>query len=202
MGTSDTSNKLKSAHSRARNPNRPKRDIASEVKQMEVMLSSVKMGRPTKLTEAIVQKLKQAFAIDATVEEACFYAGIKKQTYYNWRNAQPELFDDLEALRATPVLAARQTIAAASKNDVNTAKWLLERKRKTEYTARIEQTGANGAALPQPILALVNQAKANTDTKDDVIDGEIVDDSSQKDGLTLPTQSESSSRNIMEDIND
>lgn len=51
------------------------------------------MARPTKLNELTVKKLEEAFLIGATVEEACFYADISKQTYYNWSKENPELFD-------------------------------------------------------------------------------------------------------------
>ena len=40
------------------------------------------MGRNTKLDYKIVGKLLDIFRIDWTVEEACSYAGISKDTYY------------------------------------------------------------------------------------------------------------------------
>jgi hypothetical protein len=41
------------------------------------------IGRPVEFTADVVKKLEEAFSIDATVEEACFYANISRQTYYN-----------------------------------------------------------------------------------------------------------------------
>jgi hypothetical protein len=42
-----------------------------------------KAGRPSEFTDEVVKKLEESFAIDATVEEACFYANISRQSYYN-----------------------------------------------------------------------------------------------------------------------
>lgn len=46
---------------------------------------SVNVGwRPTKKDNTIVQKLEYGFEHDMSVETCCEYAGISKQTYYNW----------------------------------------------------------------------------------------------------------------------
>ena len=42
------------------------------------------MGRPSKLTAAVESTLACALGEGATVEHACDFAGIDKQTYYNW----------------------------------------------------------------------------------------------------------------------
>src|SRR3990167_1785615 len=47
-------------------------------------------GRPTKLTDATIQKLKESFALGSSIEEACFYAEIANQTYYNWIEKNPQ----------------------------------------------------------------------------------------------------------------
>lgn len=99
-----------------------------------------------KLTDETVKKLEEAFAIDATVEEACFYANISKQTYYNWAEEFPEMKERFDALREKPILKARQTIAK-DLDKPETAKWYLERKRKSEFAQRTEHTGKDGEAL-------------------------------------------------------
>jgi len=95
-------------------------------------------GRPTEISDVKIQKLEQAFAIDATIKEACFYADISPQTYYNWIETRPELLERLNALREKPVLQARQTIADNLKNDPKVAQWYLERKRKDEFSSKQE----------------------------------------------------------------
>jgi len=46
-----------------------------------------------------VKKLEEAFAMDCSIEEACFYAGISRQTYYTWIKDNPELLDRFEELK-------------------------------------------------------------------------------------------------------
>lgn len=107
-----------------------------------------KRGPKTKLTPEVRKKLEEAAALDCTIEEMCFYAGITKPTYYDWTNADPELSARLEELRNDPVLAARDTvIAAIRKGDRSMATWYLERKRKKEFAERKELTGENGEKL-------------------------------------------------------
>jgi hypothetical protein len=91
--------------------------------------------------------LEEAAALDCTIEEMCFYAGISKPTYYAYLEADHELSARLEALRNEPILAARQTIIKALKTNPQQANWYLERKRKKEFAERKEVTGADGAPL-------------------------------------------------------
>lgn len=111
-------------------------------------------GQKYKQSEAVLQKLSAAFAIDATIEEACFYADISPATYYLWKLEAPEQFETLERLRNTPILAARETLAKSVKSDPAMALKYLERKRKAEFALRSELTGKDGEALPTPILKL------------------------------------------------
>lgn len=100
-------------------------------------------GRKTKLTREVVKKLEEAFAIDATVSEACFYADISRETFYNWIREHKQLADRFEALREKPVLTARTTVATAIKTDPEMAMKYLERKRKGEFSPRIETDTRN-----------------------------------------------------------
>jgi hypothetical protein len=110
-----------------------------------------KGGRPTKLDDLTVKKLEEAFAIDATVLEACAYADISRETFYNWSKANPALFDRFEMLRQNPMLKARNVIVKALQvEDIDTAKWYAERKAKAEFSTRQELTGPGGAAMLDP----------------------------------------------------
>jgi hypothetical protein len=95
------------------------------------------------MTPITVKKLEEAFAIGCSDEEACFYADISKQTLYDYQKLKPEFIDRKEALKAKPVLLARQTMV---KNlyDPNNAKWFLEKKLRGEFglKAEIEHSGA------------------------------------------------------------
>jgi hypothetical protein len=90
-----------------------------------------------KMTDEAIRKLGEAFAIDATIAEACFYANISIDTYHRWVKENPKLSDQFERLRQTPILKARETVAKSLDN-VTDAKWYLERKRKGEFSPRVE----------------------------------------------------------------
>ena len=94
------------------------------------------MSRPTILNQEKVKKLEEAFLLDCTIEEACYYAGISKQTYYNWKEKNEELFDHLDILRLSPIFKARRTVIGALESDIKVAQWYLERKVKKEFSIK------------------------------------------------------------------
>ena len=98
-----------------------------------------KGGRPTVMTESVVVKLEQAFAIDCTVEEACSYAEISRDAFYDYLKKVPKFSDRIAGLRERPILKARQTVVK-SLEDPTHAKWYLERKKKNEFGANIDLT--------------------------------------------------------------
>lgn len=91
-----------------------------------------KVGRPTVMTPEVVLKLEQAFAIDASVEEACSYAEIARNTFYEYLKVKPEFQDRINDLRQKPILKARQTVVKAL-IDPNHAFRYLEKKAKKEF---------------------------------------------------------------------
>lgn len=101
----------------------------------------------TKLTKETINKLEEAFAIDASIAESCFYANISTQTYYNWIKDNPELKERFDALRERPVLLARQTAVKKLSESYSNAMDYLSRKRKKEFSQRQELTGEDGKAL-------------------------------------------------------
>ena len=100
------------------------------------------MARPTKMTPEVRQKIEEAAAIDASVEEIAFYAGISRDTLWRWCKADPELSDRIEALRQKPVLKARQTVVK-SLEEPGSAFRYLERKRPAEFgpAVKLEHSG-------------------------------------------------------------
>jgi len=116
------------------------------------------MARPTKQNDAIVGKLEYAFSIGATVEEACFYADIHKDTYYEWIKKQPELSDRFEALKQRPVFIARETVVKGIGRDPKLALDFLGRKAKKEFGNNVDIT-TDGKALPAPILGGITASK-------------------------------------------
>ena len=97
-------------------------------------------GRPEK-----IKKLNEAFAIDASIKNACAYAGITTQTYYTWIKEIPNLSDEFDSMRAQLPLKSHQIIATRlHSNDVDLAKWYLERRVPEQFSpqSKIQHTGA------------------------------------------------------------
>ena len=118
------------------------------------------VGRPTLMTPETVNKLEQAFSLGATDLEACFYAGISKQTLYNYQAKYPEFVDRKEALKDKLVLKARQVVASAMESgDKQTAQWYLERKKKDEFSVKtvndVQPLGKDGLPVgPSQVIVL------------------------------------------------
>lgn len=109
------------------------------------------VGRPTKLTDEVRKKMEEVAALDGTVEEMAYYCDVSRQTIYQWLKDDPEFSDRIERLRERPILKARQTITKSLETPQG-AQWYLSRKKKKEFAERLEQTGADGKELPQPII--------------------------------------------------
>lgn len=127
------------------------------------------MARPTKknpegkqkspkLTEDTIRKLEEAFSIDASVKEACYYADISTDTFYRWIKKYPKLSYKLERLREKPVLKARQTVVKSLDNPDYAFKY-LERKKKDEFSPRQELTGKDGEPIKTSYEIKLNEIR-------------------------------------------
>lgn len=121
-------------------------------------------GQPTAFTPEVADKLRQAFEIAASDLEACRFAGISQDVLYDHQKKYPEYAKYKEWLKETPDLAARNLVATAAQKSVETAKWWLERRKKSEFSTRSEVTGADGEALspeqPQVLTTLLKVTEA------------------------------------------
>lgn len=108
-------------------------------------------GRPTKRTEEVIRKIEEVAALDGSVEEMAYYAGVHVDTVYGWLQADKAFSERIKALRERPVLKARQTVVKSLDDPDNAFKY-LERKKKAEFSTRSEHTGADGKDLyPDPL---------------------------------------------------
>ena len=85
------------------------------------------MARPTVMTEQVIDKLRQAFLIGATNDEACGYADISVKTLYNYIEKVPEFLQQIEHWKNEPILKAKTTVVK-NLDDTKNAQWYLERK--------------------------------------------------------------------------
>ena len=123
--------------------------------------SKNKGGRPPEFTEDVVKKLEESFSIDATVEEACFYANISRQCYYDNVKEGSELFDRFKALRERPVLLARQTAVKRIPESYSNAMDYLKRKKKLEFGDSSEVT----IRTPKPLLDVLHNTSNEEDSQ-------------------------------------
>lgn len=103
----------------------------------------LKRGRHTEMTPEKIAKLEQAFSIGCSDLEACLFADIGKTTLYTYQNKHPEFTERKERLKEGVVLKARIKVKEALdskdlKVSTDMAKWLLERKKKDEFSTRVE----------------------------------------------------------------
>lgn len=101
------------------------------------------------MTPETVAKLEQAFAIDASVEEACSYAEISRNAFYDYLKINPAFNDRMADLRNRPILAARQRVVKGVTENYQNAMDYLKRKKVDEFGDRVrsEHTGKDGGAI-------------------------------------------------------
>ncbi len=123
------------------------------------------MARPTKKTPDIIQKIEEVAALDGSVEEMAYYAGIHRETLYVWMKEDKEFSDRIQELRERPILKARQTVVK-SLDDPDRAFRYLERKKKTEFSSRSEvDVTSNGESMGVVILPQKNENPLGTTTE-------------------------------------
>jgi hypothetical protein len=127
------------------------------------------VGRPTKMTEEVIRKIEEVAALDGSVAEMAYYAGVHVDSVYTWLKDNKEFSDRITALRERPVLKARQTIVKALDQPDYAMKY-LERKKKNEFSTRTENTGADGKDLipeamtgeeKEALLSLLNDKRSS-----------------------------------------
>ena len=97
------------------------------------------VGRPTVMTEDVVQKLEYGFMKGLNDTEACVYAGISRQALYDYCNRNPSFADRKEELKKKPSTKAKLNIVEAIEaGDTDLSKWYLERRNKDEFSLKQE----------------------------------------------------------------
>ena len=94
-------------------------------------------GRKTIMTSETISKLRTAFMMGCTDEEACVFAQISHATFYREKERNPKFCEDVYAWKKNPYLKAKATIYKNLDNP-KIAKWWLERKLKDEFSIKQE----------------------------------------------------------------
>lgn len=114
-------------------------------------------GRPTAITDSVLQKLEEAFAIGASDREACLIADISPTTLYEYQKTHTEFTERKTLLKDLPKYRARTTVNKFLSTDPDIAKWYLERKAKDEFSTRVESTGAEGKPVNVSVINYDNK---------------------------------------------
>lgn len=118
----------------------------------------------TKMTPEVVLKFEQAFAIGATINEACDYADVSPATYYLWVKKYPELLEKFSRMREKLPLKSKENIARrihgeSTTGDIGLSKWLIERQQPGEYaeTINLKHSGEIHDGVPQEDKDIIDE---------------------------------------------
>ncbi len=126
-----------------------------------------KGGRPTKITDEVLRKLKDAFLRGASNSLACIYAGLAESTFYDYCNENERFSEEKEGWKKRPSMKALDIInKSLQEEDINTAKWYAERKMKEEFSLRTEKTGKDGKDLPSSVVIIKDDIKRSKPKKE------------------------------------
>jgi hypothetical protein len=124
-----------------------------------------KIGRPTVITDEVLRKLEEVFALGGTDEEACFYADISTTTLYEYQKGNEEFSERKNRLKQKPFLKARQSIIKGL-DDSEFALKYMERKKKDEFSTRFEHTGKDGEPITELEVKIIHSNNEVTNTGD------------------------------------
>lgn len=109
------------------------------------------------MTPETVKKLEEGFAQGFSIENACIWANISKQTFYTYCEKNAGFLDRCKTLQKKPLIKSILVInKALNEGDVGTAKWYAERKAKDEFSTRTEQVGKDNKELEFTQLKIIN----------------------------------------------
>lgn len=106
-------------------------------------------GRKTKYTPETIAKLTEAIGRGATHQLACDYAGISRETFYEWLSAKPDFSDTVKAAEGSAAVDWLTVIDEAAKGGAwQAAAWKLERRYPQDYGRKVtEIQGKDGAPI-------------------------------------------------------
>lgn len=95
-----------------------------------------KIGRPTKMTSAILARLESGFSYGLTDMQACLHAEIHPDTLRRYKEKNPDYCKKIELLQENPVKYATEILFDCLKNDGKLALQVLEKINKKYRTTK------------------------------------------------------------------
>ena len=98
-----------------------------------------KVGRPSKITQAVLSKLEEAYSIGCSDREACLLADISPSALYRYQEIHPEFRERKQTLQKALTIKARRVLQKdLDDGDSVAARWYLERREKQEFSAKAD----------------------------------------------------------------
>lgn len=109
--------------------------------------STIKKGRPTKMTPEVIRKIEEVAALDGSVAEMAYYADVHVDTIYAYMAENKAFSERIAKLREKPVLMARQRVIKGVNESYSNAIDYLKRKKRLEFGDNIDLT-TKGERIP------------------------------------------------------
>lgn len=92
-------------------------------------MSRKEITESIKLTDSVLDSLAESLEFGASVGEACSLAGISRDTFYHYFMSKQDFAKQMEGSRFKLTRKAKDNIAIAiGMGDIDTSKWLLDKK--------------------------------------------------------------------------
>ena len=128
------------------------------------------VGRPPKMTESTLAKLKEAFLWGCSDREACLWAEISQDVLYDYQTAHPEYTEQKKIWKESPILRARRAVVETLDDNADLSLKFLERKKKDEFSLRSEtDITSNGQALGAVINIITPNDNDSIQTNEEAI---------------------------------
>lgn len=90
------------------------------------MVNKKPIGRPQKVNYQIMSKLEDSLQYGASVSEACYYAGISRDTFYRYFREDTVFAEKMELARNKLLKIAKSNVSKAIiAGDYESSLWLL-----------------------------------------------------------------------------
>lgn len=126
-------------------------------------MSKAKGGRPTVMTENTLAKLKEAFLMGCTDEEACAFAEIDPASLYRYQDKNPSYASKKSTWKLNPFLIARTTILK-SLTRAKDAQWFMERKKSDEFSSKDSVEVKGKLSFEQLYESIIDKRSETTET--------------------------------------
>ena len=111
-----------------------------------------KVGRPTVITPEVQAKLIVAFQMDFTDDEACLFAHVSKDAYYDAKKRDKAFAEQVLWAKSGLFMQAKANIAnivETGDDDASMSQWLLMTRQRKLYAMRNENVNTNINITPE-----------------------------------------------------